>query len=83
MDELQTNKFRLATEYVIKMVAERVAENHKWTINETLEKFTSLEIFERLQEPDSSLWTTNPLDLTDMVETELRGETIEPERYFF
>jgi len=82
MDEFQADKYRLATEYVIKMVAERIAESHNWTINETLEKLTALDIFERLQDPDSSLWTTNPIELAEMVETELRGETIEPERYF-
>ena len=77
------DKYRLAAECVIKMVVERIADNHGWTINETLEKLTTLEIFDRLQEPDTSLWTTNPVDLADMVETELRGEEIAPERYFY
>jgi len=82
MDDFLVNKYRLASEYVIKMVVVRIAENHDWSINDTLEKIAVLEIFDGLQDPDTSLWTTNPVDLAEMVETELRGETIDPACYF-
>jgi len=82
MDDFQANKYRLASEYVIKMVVDLIAENHNWSTNETLENISFLEIFDRLQDPDTSLWTTNPVDLAEMVETELRGERIDPACYF-
>ena len=82
MCEYQADKYRLASEYVIKMVVERVSENHGWTINETLETISQLDIFGRLQDPATSLWTSNPVDIADMVETELRGEEIDAARYF-
>ena len=82
MDDFQADKYRLASEYVTKMVVERIAENHCWSINETLEKVSALEVFDTLQDPDTCLWTTNPVDIAEMVETELRGETIDPACYF-
>jgi hypothetical protein len=41
-----------------------------------------IEIYDRIGDPDTSLWTMNPIDLAEMVETELRGETIAPLCYF-
>ena len=82
MDDVTADKYRLASEYVIKMVVEHVAAAHHWTINDTLERISQLDIFERLQNPETTLWTSNPVDLADMVETELQGETIDISRYY-
>ena len=82
MDDFSADKYRLASEYVIKMVAERVADKHGWSINETLERISQLEVFGRLQDPATSLWTSNPVDIADMVEIELSGNKIDIGRYY-
>ena len=82
MYDYKADKYRLASEYVIKMVAEQVAESHGWTMNDTLERLSQLDLFERLQEPETSLWTSNPVDIADMIEAELRGEEVDVSRFF-
>ncbi|MDR0875427.1 MAG: DUF3990 domain-containing protein [Clostridiales Family XIII bacterium] len=41
-----------------------------------------LEYVDALSDPETSLWTESTVDLAEMIETELRGETIDPSRYF-
>jgi len=72
----------MALEGVIKLVVERVADNHGWSFNHTLQELTQLEIFDRLNDLDTSLWTESPVNLAEMMEIELRDETIGPEWYF-
>jgi hypothetical protein len=79
---VNANKYQMALEVAIKMVAERISSNHGWTINQTLDEMSRLDIFDRLSDVDSLLWTESPVDLTEMVETELRGEEIDPAYYF-
>ncbi|MDR3304884.1 MAG: hypothetical protein LBS85_02475 [Clostridiales Family XIII bacterium] len=82
MNAVNTDKYQLALAYVIKMVAERIAKTHAWTINRTLEEISQLDIFDRLSDVDSALWTENPVDLAEMIETELCGEKLAPELFF-
>ncbi|MDR3242947.1 MAG: hypothetical protein LBT34_03350 [Clostridiales Family XIII bacterium] len=82
MNVTYRDKYQLALEYVIKMVVERIAESHGWTVNRTLEETSQLDIFDRLSDVESALWTENPVDLVEMVETELRGEKPAPEMFF-
>ncbi|MDR3295590.1 MAG: hypothetical protein LBT26_07160 [Clostridiales Family XIII bacterium] len=82
MNTADRDKCQLALEYVIKMVAERIAESHGWTINRTLEEMSQLDIFDRLSDVESALWTENPVDLAAMAETELRGGKPAPELFF-
>jgi hypothetical protein len=72
----------MALEGVIKMVVERVAVNHGWTINKTLEELSQLEIFDRLSDVETSLWTESPVNLADMIEIELNGGHIDAGYYF-
>jgi hypothetical protein len=72
----------MALETAIKMVVERVAQDHGWTLNQTIEEVSQLSIFDALSDPETFLWTESPVDLADMIETELRGGTIDPSRYF-
>jgi hypothetical protein len=78
----RADKYKLAAEYVIKAVVEKVADNHGWSVNEALCAVSQLEIYTRLKDPKTSLWTSNPMDLAVMVETELAGEKIKEESYF-
>jgi hypothetical protein len=82
MSSVNESKYQMALEMVIKMVAERVAANHDWTINRTLDEMSRLAVFDRLSSLDSELWTESPVDLTEMIETELSGEVIDPHYYF-
>ena len=72
----------MALEGVIKLVVERMAENHGWTFNNTLERLSQLDIFDRFCDANTSLWTESPVNLTEMMEIELRGESIGPEWFF-
>ena len=76
------NKYQMALEGVIKLVIERVAENHGWTFNYTFEELSQLDIFDRLSDVNTSLWTESPVNLAEMMEIELHGETIGPEWFF-
>jgi hypothetical protein len=82
MNDANEIKYQMAMEAMIKIVTERVAANHSWTINQTLDRISELEIFDRLSDVESSLWTESPVDLTEMIETELCGDTIDPGFYF-
>lgn len=82
MNAANENKYQMALEGVIKMVVERVAVNHGWTINKTLEELSQLEIFDRLSDVETSLWTESPVNLADMIEIELNGGHIDAGYYF-
>jgi hypothetical protein len=75
-------KYQMALEGVIKLVVERVAANRGWTFNHALEELSQLDIFDRLSDERTKLWTESPVNLADMMEIELRGETVGPEWFF-
>jgi len=72
----------MALEGIIKLVVERIAANHGWTFNRAIEELSLLDIFDRLGDENTKLWTEGPVNLADMIEIELRGETIGPEWFF-
>ena len=76
------NKYQLAIEGIIKLVVERVAKNHGWTFNHALEELSQLDVFDSLNDVNTSLWTESPVNLAEMMEIELRDEAIGPEWFF-
>lgn len=63
-------------------VVEQVAVNHGWTFNQTLEELSQIDVFDQLSDENTKLWTESPVNFAEMMEIELRGETIGPEWYF-
>ena len=82
MTALNENKYQMALEGVIKLVVERVAANHGWMFNHTLEELSQLDIFDCLSDVNTTLWTESPVNLAEMMEIELRGETVGLEWFF-
>jgi hypothetical protein len=72
----------LATELVTVGVIAAVADEHGWTINDTITRVSQLEVFDRLCDTETGLWTESPLNLAAMIDTEWRGDTIDPDDYF-
>ena len=82
MNDPNESKYQMALEGIIKLVVERVALNHGWTFNHALDEMSQLDVFDKLSDENSKLWTESPVNLAEMMEIELRGETIGPEWYF-
>jgi hypothetical protein len=76
------SKYTLATKMVAKMVAEELADRNGLTRNEAISQLTKTTIYDKLLDVSTKLWLDNPIDITNMVMYELRGEKIPLELYF-
>jgi hypothetical protein len=53
-----------------------------WSMNTAPSKLSKTEIYERLLDCRTQLWTENPSDLTTMVDLELDGKDVPVEMFF-
>jgi hypothetical protein len=82
MNTASEDIYSLAAELVTLTVVSVLAERHGWSINETLEKVSQVEVFDRLADSETGLWAESPYDLANMIDIELGGGSIDPNYYF-
>jgi hypothetical protein len=77
-----SNKYALAARLTVNLVAESLMHRHAWDMNTALSKLSKTEIYERLIDHRTQLWTENPSDLATMVDLELDGKEVPAEMFF-
>jgi hypothetical protein len=72
----------LAARLTVSLLAESLMRRHAWDMNTALSKLSKTEIYERIIDHRTQLWTENPSDLASMVDMELNGEEVPAEMFF-
>jgi hypothetical protein len=66
----------IGAKITIQTVIEIMSTRHGWTINETISRLSKLSLYEKLCDPETSLWVDNPNDIADLFDKELNGEVL-------